>query len=98
MVMPAAGVAVGGGGAAPAEEEAPAKVEQTEFAVVLEAFDSAAKIKLIKEVRAYTGLGLKEAKLEKLAAARAAERLVATVRARWRAVVMVPWMVAVRAK
>ena len=61
MVMPAAGVAVGGG-AAPAAEEAPAKVEQTEFAVVLEAFDSAAKIKLIKEVRALTGAGLKEAK------------------------------------
>jgi large subunit ribosomal protein L7/L12 len=60
---PAAGGAVmmagpvGGAGAAPAE----AKVEQTEFAVVLESF-GADKIKVIKVVREITGLGLKEAK------------------------------------
>ena len=46
-----------GGGAAPAE----AAEEQTEFTVVLtEAGDK--KINVIKEVRAITGLGLKEAK------------------------------------
>jgi large subunit ribosomal protein L7/L12 len=45
------------GGPAPAEK----KEEQTEFAVVLEAF-GADKIKVIKVVREITGLGLKEAK------------------------------------
>ena len=45
-------------GAAPAAAEE----EQTEFAVKLEGFDSAQKIKVIKEVRAATELGLKEAK------------------------------------
>jgi large subunit ribosomal protein L7/L12 len=44
----------GGAAAAPAEE-------QTEFAVVLEAFGEK-KIEVIKVVRAATGLGLKEAK------------------------------------
>lgn len=51
MVMPAGD---GGGGAA-------AAVEQTEFAVSLDAF-GANKIGVIKVVRAATGLGLKEAK------------------------------------
>jgi large subunit ribosomal protein L7/L12 len=59
-VSAAAPVAVatqGGGGAAPA---APA-AEKTEFTVVLtEAGDK--KINVIKEIRAITGLGLKEAK------------------------------------
>ena len=50
-------VAAAGGGAAPAEEAA----EQTEFEVVLTAFGDK-KIQVIKEVRAITGLGLKEAK------------------------------------
>ena len=36
--------------------------EKTHFTIKLEAFDAGSKIKLIKEVRAYTGLGLKEAK------------------------------------
>lgn len=36
--------------------------EQTEFSVVLAAVDAARKINVIKEVRAITGLGLKEAK------------------------------------
>ena len=43
------------GGAAPVEE-------QTEFTVTLKGFDAAKKIAVIKEVRAVTGLGLKEAK------------------------------------
>jgi large subunit ribosomal protein L7/L12 len=47
--------------AAPAAEEAP-KVEKDIFDVKLDSFDAAAKIKVIKEVRAITGLGLKEAK------------------------------------
>ncbi|GAB5371446.1 hypothetical protein AAMO2058_001580700 [Amorphochlora amoebiformis] len=45
---------------APKEEEKPA--EKTEFAVKLKGFDAKGKIKVIKEVRAITGLGLKEAK------------------------------------
>jgi large subunit ribosomal protein L7/L12 len=63
-IKPAAGgVAVmaptGGGGAAPAAE----KVEQTEFTVILDGVaDPAKKISVIKEVRAITNLGLKEAK------------------------------------
>jgi large subunit ribosomal protein L7/L12 len=54
---PVAVAAVGGGAAAPAE----AAEEQTEFDVVLAAV-GAQKINVIKEVRAITGLGLKEAK------------------------------------
>ena len=49
-----AGPAAGGGGAAAAEEK-------TEFSVVLAAAGDK-KIEVIKEVRAITGLGLKEAK------------------------------------
>ena len=51
-------VAAAGGGAAPAAEAA---AEQTEFSVVLAAAGEK-KINVIKEVRAITGLGLKEAK------------------------------------
>ena len=63
-MAPAAGA---GAGAAPAAaaapaEEAAAPAEKTHFAIKLEKFDAASKIKLIKEVRAYTGLGLKESK------------------------------------
>ena len=47
--------AAGGGEAAPTEE-------QTEFDVILSGFGDQ-KIKVIKEVRALTGLGLKEAKV-----------------------------------
>ncbi|XP_024932902.3 uncharacterized protein LOC112492793 [Ziziphus jujuba] len=39
------------------------KVEETAFEVKLEKFENAAKIKVIKEVRAFTNLGLKEAKV-----------------------------------
>jgi large subunit ribosomal protein L7/L12 len=56
-VAVAAGPGGGGGGAA---AEKPA--EQTEFTVVLESFDAAKKINVIKVVREITGLGLKEAK------------------------------------
>jgi large subunit ribosomal protein L7/L12 len=55
----AVAVAPGGGGG-PAVAEKPA--EQTEFTVVLEGFDAAKKINVIKIVREITGLGLKEAK------------------------------------
>ncbi len=47
--------------AAPGAGAAEAAVEQTEFTVVLAAFGEK-KINVIKEVRAITGLGLKEAK------------------------------------
>ncbi|MEB3242724.1 MAG: 50S ribosomal protein L7/L12 [Cyanobacteriota bacterium] len=50
MAAPAAGAA-----AEPVEE-------QTEFDVILESFDAAAKIKVLKAVREATGLGLGEAK------------------------------------
>ncbi|QGJ70125.1 Ribosomal protein L12 [Planctomycetales bacterium 10988] len=58
--------AAGGGVmmAAPSSEGGPADatVEQTEFDVVLEEFDTAKKISIIKVVRSATSLGLKEAK------------------------------------
>ncbi len=57
-VSAAAAVAV----AAPVAGEAAAAEEKTEFDVVLESFDAAAKIKVIKAVREITGLGLAEAK------------------------------------
>lgn len=56
-VSAAAAVAVAG----PAAAAAPAAEEQTEFDVIL-AEAGANKINVIKEVRAITGLGLKEAK------------------------------------
>ncbi|MDR0997751.1 MAG: 50S ribosomal protein L7/L12 [Treponema sp.] len=60
-VSAAAPVAVAVG--APAGAAAPAPVEeQTEFNVILKAYDETKKIAVIKEVRAVTGLGLKEAK------------------------------------
>ena len=55
VVMAAPG-AVGGGDSADAAEE------KTEFEVVLESFDASSKIKVLKEVRNATGLGLGEAK------------------------------------
>jgi len=54
---PVAAAAAGGAGAAPAEAEE----EQDEFDVILEAAGEK-KIQVIKEVRALTSLGLKEAK------------------------------------
>ncbi|MDR1363208.1 MAG: 50S ribosomal protein L7/L12 [Spirochaetaceae bacterium] len=59
-VSAAAPVAVAAVGAAPGA--AAAVEEQTEFTVTLKAFDESKKIAVIKEVRAVTGLGLKEAK------------------------------------
>lgn len=64
MMMPMGGMPMGG--VAPAADEAAEveekKEEQTEFDVKLQKVDPAGKIKVIKEVRAATGLGLKEAK------------------------------------
>ena len=59
-VSAAAPVAVAVGGAA----AAPAAVveEQTEFTVILKAFEESKKIAVIKEVLTVTNLGLKEAK------------------------------------
>jgi large subunit ribosomal protein L7/L12 len=59
-VSAAAAVAVAAGPAAAAPDAAPAE-EKTEFTVVL-ATAGEKKIEVIKEVRAVTGLGLKEAK------------------------------------
>jgi large subunit ribosomal protein L7/L12 len=55
-VAVAAAAAPGAGGGAEAAEE------KTEFNVILKAYDETKKIPVIKEVRAITGLGLKEAK------------------------------------
>jgi large subunit ribosomal protein L7/L12 len=55
---PVAVAAIGGGAAAPAVEAA---AEQTEFDVILASIGEK-KINVIKEVRAITSLGLKEAK------------------------------------
>jgi large subunit ribosomal protein L7/L12 len=57
-VSAAAAVAVAAG---PAAAAAPAAEEKTEFTVILSAAGEK-KIEVIKEVRAITGLGLKEAK------------------------------------
>ena len=57
VVAAAAAVAAG-----PAAGAAEAAEEQTEFNVTLKSVDAAKKIACIKEVRAITGLGLKEAK------------------------------------
>lgn len=59
-VTAAAPVAVAAAGAAPAAGEA--VEEQTEFDVILKGIADGKKIPVIKEVRAITGLGLKEAK------------------------------------
>ncbi|KAK8943365.1 hypothetical protein KSP40_PGU018541 [Platanthera guangdongensis] len=50
---------IGAGAATAAVEE---KVEKTAFDLKLESFEAASKIKIIKEVRSFTDLGLKEAK------------------------------------
>lgn len=55
------GVPKGGGGGTVGVAEVKA-AEKTAFDVKLEGFDVAAKIKVIKEVRMFTSLGLKEAK------------------------------------
>ena len=60
-VSAAAAVAVAAGPAGAGAAAAPAAEEQTEFTVVLAAAGDK-KIEVIKEVRAITGLGLKEAK------------------------------------
>ena len=58
--QPAAAAAAGG--EAKAEAAVEAKAAQTAFSVRLDGFNAADKIKVIKEVRTATGLGLKESK------------------------------------
>ena len=57
-----AGVVMAAPGAAASGDGADAAEEKTEFEVVLESFDASSKIKVLKEVRNATGLGLGEAK------------------------------------
>lgn len=52
----------GGAGAGSSKTEEKKMVEKTAFDVKLEKFDAAAKVKVIKEVLAFSNLGLKEAK------------------------------------
>ncbi|VTS01584.1 50S ribosomal protein L7/L12 [Tuwongella immobilis] len=61
QIEPAAG---GVAMVAPAAAAAPAEKppEQTEFTVILDSYDAAKKIGVIKVIREITGLGLKEAK------------------------------------
>jgi large subunit ribosomal protein L7/L12 len=59
MMAPASPAPAAAAADAPAAEE---KKEKTEFAVKLEGFTPEGKIKVIKEIRAITNLGLKEAK------------------------------------
>jgi large subunit ribosomal protein L7/L12 len=61
-VSAAAPVAVAAAGPGAGGAAAEAVEEKTEFTVVLKAYDDSKKIAVIKEVRAVTGLGLKEAK------------------------------------
>jgi len=61
-VTAAAPVAVAAAAAPGAAAPAEAVEEKTEFDVVLKSIDESKKIPIIKEVRAITGLGLKEAK------------------------------------
>jgi large subunit ribosomal protein L7/L12 len=56
------GAAAAGGKAAAAPAAAPPKEEKTHVDIKLKGFDAKNKIKVIKEVRAVTNLGLKEAK------------------------------------
>ncbi|CAN4083034.1 unnamed protein product [Withania somnifera] len=57
------GMGSGSSSSGPGAEAADAKAEEkTIFDVKLDKFDSAAKIKVIKEIRSFTDLGLKEAK------------------------------------
>ncbi|KAJ4975892.1 hypothetical protein NE237_000998 [Protea cynaroides] len=57
--LDSSGSASAGGGSAATDAKA---AEKTAFDIKLEKFDAAAKIKIIKEVRTFTDLGLKEAK------------------------------------
>lgn len=61
-VEPAAGGAVMVAGPAVGADAAPAAEEKTEFDVILEGFDAAKKIGVIKVVRTATGAALGEAK------------------------------------
>ena len=61
--MPQPGAPAAAAAGAPAEDAAPeAKAEKTDFEIKLDSFNAADKLKVIKEVRAITGLGLKESK------------------------------------
>jgi large subunit ribosomal protein L7/L12 len=57
-----AGVVMAAPGAAAGGESSDAAEEKTEFDIVLESFEASSKIKVLKEVRNATGLGLGEAK------------------------------------
>ncbi|KAF5193302.1 50S ribosomal protein L7/L12 protein [Thalictrum thalictroides] len=70
VMMPGMGMGFGGkssgkggsGGGGEGAKGGEKKEEKTAFDVKLEGFDAVAKIKIIKEVRTFTDLGLKEAK------------------------------------
>ncbi|CAN0911831.1 50S ribosomal protein L7/L12 [Linum grandiflorum] len=59
---PVVGVMKGGVAAGSASAKEEKKPEKTVFELKLESYEAASKIKIIKEVRSFTDLGLKEAK------------------------------------
>ncbi|XXG65680.1 hypothetical protein AAC387_Pa05g3314 [Persea americana] len=62
VMKPGSGVAGMAGGKAQAAAKEEKKPEKTVFELRLDGYDAASKIKIIKEVRSFTDLGLKEAK------------------------------------
>lgn len=62
VMKPGAAGIVAGAGQAQSGADEEAKVVKTVFEIKLEGFEASAKIKIIKEVRSFTDLGLKEAK------------------------------------
>ncbi|KAL1215540.1 Large ribosomal subunit protein bL12c [Cardamine amara subsp. amara] len=61
-MMPGMALPGSGAGAAAGEGTEKKKVAKTAFDVMLKAYEAAAKLKVIKEVRSITALGLKEAR------------------------------------
>lgn len=59
---PQGGAAPAAGGQEEAAEEAPKEAEKTHFDIELASYDAATKVKVIKELRAILGTGLKETK------------------------------------
>lgn len=62
VMKPGAGGGAGGAMKAAAAAKEEKKPEKTAFELKMESFDAASKLKVIKEIRSFTDLGLKEAK------------------------------------
>ncbi|XP_042027827.1 50S ribosomal protein L7/L12-like [Salvia splendens] len=62
VMKPGAGGVAGGAPKSAAAAKEDKKPEKTAFELKIESFDAASKLKVIKEIRSFTDLGLKEAK------------------------------------